>query len=468
MPGADYIMQRRHHFYVATAKFLFYHPQYGIVSVRDPIGTSNASQYGLNPLLLYGLTVPGMPIRWTTFSSGDSPQPLRRILFSAWSQGEGLRGQPDVLMVSRHLAQSDPTLEVDLARIGIALEIAGPREKSLPASLRSAQDKSRWLSNRSISQSMPADQAIAAFSADALVDHIWRARDRRRDLGDRELEDRMEAWLALPSRDPDPSFVVDHGWKAGPWLTSWETSIPPDRERYFSYSGIERRTWLLTGQEPREETDEDEDYTDGGCDNAPEIASNLVACWPNPVKEIAQSIGTTLKALQWFLDDKSDLDRTRRYSLLDMLGIEFDARLGCYAASGPCVLMANKAKALEDIYTDLTGGGDAWPCELVPSKGQADPSWRYVLINPHSRPPSILMVLRGDRIAGRLGDLLLNFDGIRRIDLALYRDVVSTCARASQSPRANGPAMRDFSDRHEDQWANCMWLPGENQGDCVL
>ena len=455
-------MHRSHHFYVATAKFLFRHPQHGIVSARDPIRTSDASQYGLSPILLYGLTVPDLPIRWTTFSSDDTPWPLRQVLFSAWSQGEGLRGQPDVLMVSRHLAQSDPGLETDLAKVGVALDIAGPREKSLPASLRTTQEKCRWLRSRSMPRSMPADQVIAAFSADALADHLERVKDRRRELSDRELEDHMEAWLALPKRNPDPSFVTDDSWKAGPWLTSWETSLPPDRERYFSYSGIERRTWLHTGREPRDESDEGEDIAYEGYDNAPEIARKLIACFPNPAKEIAQSIGTTLKALQWFLYEKSSLDRSKRYSLLDMLGVEFDEHFGCYTARGPCVLVANKASALEDIYTDMTGGGDAWPCELIPSKGQADPSWRYVLINPHSRPPSILMIARGDQIADRMGDLLLNFDGIRRVDPTLYRDVVSTCGRACQSPRANGPEMRDFSNRHRDQWTGCMWLPGEN------
>ena len=457
-------MQRRHHFYVATAKFLFQHPQYGLVSVRDPIRTTDARRYGLRPILLYGLTIPGLPIRWMTFSSDDSPQPLRQILFSAWSQGEGLRGQPDVLIVSRHLAQSDPALKTDLAKIGVALEVAGPREKSLPASLRTAQEKCRWLPSSSTSQSMPADQAIAAFSADALAHHIWRARDRRRDLGDRELEERLEAWLALSSRDPNPSFATNVGWRTGPWLSSWETSLPPDWERYFSHSEIERRTWLLTGQEPRDETDDEEDNSESGYDNAPEIARNLVACWPNPAKEIGHAIGVTLKALKWFLDEKASLNGSRRYSLLDLLGVELDEHFSFYAARGPRVLVAKKASALENIYTDMTGGGDAWPFELVPFKGQADPSWRYVLINPHSRPPSILMVARGDKIADQLDALLLNFDGIRRVDPTLYRDIVSTCAIACQSPRANGPAMRDFSDRHKDRWANCMWLPGENQG----
>lgn len=108
-------MQRLHHFYVATAKFLFHHPQCGIVSVRDPIRTGDASRYGLTPIVLYGLTVVGLPIRWTTFSDHEHRLPLREVLFSAWQQGTGLRGQPDVVMVNRHLAQSDPTLIGDLA-----------------------------------------------------------------------------------------------------------------------------------------------------------------------------------------------------------------------------------------------------------------------------------------------------------------------------------------------------------------
>jgi len=56
---------REHHFYVAIAKFRFHHPGHGIVSVRDPIKIKDAERYGLSPLILYGLTVARLPIRWT-------------------------------------------------------------------------------------------------------------------------------------------------------------------------------------------------------------------------------------------------------------------------------------------------------------------------------------------------------------------------------------------------------------------
>lgn len=60
-------LRREHHFYVAIAKFLFHHPEYGIVSVQDPIKLNDAEKYDLSPLLLYGLTIPGLPIRWMTY-----------------------------------------------------------------------------------------------------------------------------------------------------------------------------------------------------------------------------------------------------------------------------------------------------------------------------------------------------------------------------------------------------------------
>ena len=76
---------REHHFYVAIAKFLFHHPEHGIVSVGDPIKIKDAERYGLSPLILYGLTVAGLPIRWMTFTPVAQPRPSR---MSLWMRGE--------------------------------------------------------------------------------------------------------------------------------------------------------------------------------------------------------------------------------------------------------------------------------------------------------------------------------------------------------------------------------------------
>ncbi len=110
---------REHHFYVAIAKFLFHHPEHGVVSVRDPIKIKDAERYGLSPLILYGITVAGLPIRWMTFTPVDQPRAFRDVLLEAWRNAEGLRGQPDILRINRHLATASPGLIGEMAKIGV-------------------------------------------------------------------------------------------------------------------------------------------------------------------------------------------------------------------------------------------------------------------------------------------------------------------------------------------------------------
>ena len=451
---------REHHFYVAIAKFLFHHPEQGIVSVGAPIKIKDAKQYGLSPLILYGITVAGLPIRWLTFTPVDHPRPFRDVLLDAWRNAKGLRGQPDILRISRHLAMASPELAGDMATIGVRVEVADAKEKSLPASLRSAQDSSRWLLRKHDGNDRSLTGSIQALCRSAQVDHDFRARDGQRSVNNREIEGRIKQWLALPVQVPERTATGGLDWEAGPWLSSWETSLPPDQPRYFNREGFDGSTWLLTGEKASEEIVED-DYlwVDSDYDNAAEIAKNLMTCWPNPPVEIAGYIGITLRELQWFASGKASLDRHARFDLEALLGIEYDESIGIYVGVGPYVLIAHKPLALKDVYESISKGGDARPCEIVPRWGAADPSWRYVLINTYGEPPSIVMAPRGAKITERLPDLLMNYDGIRPVASEFYRDVVSTCTRASREPAANIREMKDFVKRYEEHWAGCAWQP---------
>ena len=133
--------------------------------------------------------------------------------------------------------------------------------------------------------------------------------------------------------------------------------------------------------------------------------------------------------------------------------------MACYVGAGPYVLMAHTPIALKEVYEDISKGGDASPCEIVPYQGNADPSWRYVLINTFGEPPSIVMSPRGDKVTERLPDLLMNYSGITSVSPELYRDVVSTCARACREPVANVREMTDFVKRYEEHWVDCAWQP---------
>ena len=451
---------REHHFYVSIAKFLFHHPEHGIVSVRDPIKIRDAERYGLSPLILYGLTVVGLPIRWMTFTPVDQPRSFQDVLLEAWSKAEGLRGRPDILRINRHLATASPELMREMAKIQVQVEVADTKEKSLPASLRSAQDSCRWLLGKHDKEDRSLAGAIQALCRDAQYDHDFHVRSDHVGVNSRDVKDRIQQWLVLPTQMPVAMVSDELDWKPGPWLSSWESSLPPDQPRYFSPDGFDGRTWLLIGEKAPEDIVEDADFwADSDCDNAAEIIKNLVACWPNTPAEVAKCAGITLRELQWFTAGNAPLDRHARFDLEDLLGIEYDESMGCYTTAGPCVLIAKKPMALKEVYEDLSRGGDASPCEIVPRQGAADPSWRYVLINTYGEPPSIVMAPRGAKITERLPDLLMNYDGIRAVAPEFYRDVVSTCARACREPAVNIREMKDFVKRYEAHWADCAWQP---------
>ncbi|WP_448873234.1 hypothetical protein [Desulfobulbus propionicus] len=451
---------REHHFYVAISKFLFHHPEYGIVSVDDPIKIKDAGRYGLTPLILYGVTVVGLPIRWMTFTPVDQPRAFLEVLLEAWHNAEGLRGSPDILRVNRHLAYANPELVREMAKIGVQVEVADAKEKSLPASLRSAQDSSRWLLRKHDGKDRSFSGSIQALCRDAQDDHDFHVRGGLRGVNNREVEDKIQQWLALPAQIPAPTVTNGLDWAPGPWLSSWEASLPPPQPRYFSHDGFNGRTCLVTGDMASEALIEDDGFwADSVYDNASEIAKNLVACWPNPPAEIAKCVGITLRELQWFISGKAPLDRQARFALETLLGIEYDEIIARYVEAGPYVLVARKPLALKEIYDGISDGGNAEPCEILPRQGAADPSWRYVLINTYGEPPSVVMAPRGAKITERLPDLLMNYAGITPVSPEFYRDVVSTCARACREPAANIREMKAFAKRYQAYWVDCAWQP---------
>ena len=217
----------------------------------------------------------------------------------------------------------------------------------------------------------------------------------------------------------------------------------------------------MTGEKAPDLVDDDDDedfWAESYNDNVADIAKNLVECWPNPSVEIAKAIGTTLRELQWFLAGKAPLEQDGRFNLENLLGIQYDERMGEYTGVGPYVLMAKKIKALEESYITISHGGDARPYEIIPNGGTADPSWRYVLINTYGKPLTIVMSPRGEKITERLPSLLMNYAGIVPVPLEFYRDVAATCARACREPMANIHEMMGFAHRYETTWGSRDWL----------
>jgi hypothetical protein len=92
----------------------------------------------------------------------------------------------------------------------------------------------------------------------------------------------------------------------------------------------------------------------------------------------------------------------------------------------------------------------------VPREGELDPLWRYVLIKRGMWPVCIIMAARGSQLVEQLPALVVNYQGVRGVDPALYRDVVLTCGRASKSPRDNVREMKEFQVRYRERWS--IWV----------
>lgn len=453
---------REHFFNVSIAKHLFYHPSYGIVTANDPIRVRDAAHYGLSPLILYGLSVPGTNVQWLDFAHVEKPQSLLMVLAEAWLIAGGLRGHPDILRVNKHLAQSSPDLAEQLARIGVELKITDSADRALSGALRSVQHSTLSLLPGYEHRGPDIEDPLLVLRRVAFQRHLLITNPSFYGGERKEIVQGTTEWLALPSRRV-VSFSSGGGqdWSQGPWLSAWEKSLPPEMPRFFKTFDEDGDTRLLTGYpEPEYEDDDDDDDEVSGpvCldpydyDNTAELAKGLIECWTSSPREIAKYLGVTQRELNWFIKGTGVLERGAYGLIHSLFELDFDDYTRGYTALGPFILVARKLDAIEFVYDELTQGGDAEPFEIVPSKGEADPSWRYVLVNRMDDPVGIVMAARGSKVADKLGELFLNYEGIQSVDPALYRDVVSTCARAALSPDANVREMLEFMQRYRERW----------------
>lgn len=443
---------RTHYFSMAISKHVFIHRRYGVVFVDDAMQCNEARSYGLSPLLLYALAIPNTSIRLMKFTHLDRPAGIYDTLRAMWANEESsFRGCPEALVVGRSLAEASPELGFRLAHDGIQLVVAGQQVKTSAALLRSAQEKAKELSSprgekaglNNIDDLNNAAEAVASYKSSFPISNlIYRAN--------------MELWSLLPYRSL-PSATGREGvdWSSGPWLNSWETNLPPTSlPRYFHKSDYDNTVWLLfnrgegvpgdavqPGAPPSsyEARSVDEYITIN-------LAKDLLACWPNTMRQIAQSIGTTVQRLNWFLRDKATLDRRMISTLRNILGIEICHETGEYEAAGPCTLIAKDVSAACNLYDEMSHGGDLeFSFEAVPESGLPDASWRYVVFQSWGGYANIMMFERGSKASARLDDnYFINFQGIRTLPSKIYRDVVNTAARASMMPDSNRTEMLAF------------------------
>ena len=423
MPPNHASSLRVHQFYVVLSKRLFLHPRYGIVHVRDPIRLPVAEEYDLKPILIYGLTVAGFPYRWVTFTSQDKPRSLIDVLQEAWRTAEGLRGLPDKIVISQNLATASPTLTTRLKELGIIVDVATAREKSLPAAMRATQEDCR---NIDAPFGQKLDLPVSITKLCDLARQRHKSEIEYPAPSQRE-EERRQGWLNLPFRKFSPIENSGIDWRQGPWLSTWENNVPPAQPMTFHKAG----SWMVFLHKSRIHPDPDDPH-----DTLYEAASALLRCWPNPLSDVAKTIGIKTQDLKWFMAGKAALPPRSRYLLMHILGVTVDES-GYYESTAPCVIIGHDGKTLSNAYNFISSGGDASPFEILPDEGPGDPSWRYFIIDRMWGFAAIAMVYRGAPHLEKIPEILYNYAGIRKLPCLLYMAVVEACSRASRTPGAN-------------------------------
>jgi len=426
-------VEREQFFNVATAKQVFLHAKHGIIFPVDPLPLSEAGMYGLKPLIVYGLTTPGIPGCHLRFSPLDQPQPISNVLTDIWNNEPMLRGMPKKLRISRALSEADDGFVQNLLSKGVEVTFSGANDKSHSGALRSCQKDAWELSFRGRKESL--------LSVDDLNRFASRPRDLRYLLRTPAQREVAKAWESFLYETPPALHIHQLDWKPGSWLNTWESNAARGIRRSLAVDDHSLRSLASA---------HDEELEDIGLDEvAMKTLSSLIHCWPGGLKSVASAIGVTAKDIQWMISGKAELPNGKLSKLLALVGMGIDDRNGYLEAEGPCVLIAETPLHGIACYDSLDHGGDLiFSIDAVPDKGMPDPSWHYLCYMSYDYGLNVLMIPRGSKLTAAMARNFLNFNGTQKIPATIYRDIVSTCAAICRNPETNLDAMSDLSSRH--------------------
>lgn len=432
--------ERRQQFYISYSKYLFLKNDLVVVA-EEPLPLDEARSAGLVPLIMYGITIERLPIRWLKFSRASEPEDLISVLNEGWASAPGLRGRPDVVVVSRMLFDAAPELGSALRSLGVLLEVAGPGDKSTPAALSAAHKSSQSMMYHPKGDAVRLADPLARVNAAGQYEHMDRLKHAH--IFHADKADLIERWMQNQINENADGALDSIAWTQGEWMGSWQQLAEKNTYRGFDKpkNGV---VWMIKVSDP---------VSDRYLQEKQEIVDNLISCWPNDPKDIAAAAGITKLKLSWYRTRKRPLHYDEEAKLLELLGVEkfADDR----PDFSPCVLIARVSTHARNVYEDMSGGGDAEPYEITPASGVIDPSWQYILLNGYSWMPVFFMVQRGSTTSANLEKTFMNFGGTKAVPESIYKDIVSTCAQACMAVEANLPTVTAFASRQK-QWLTRM------------
>ncbi|MFM0504819.1 hypothetical protein [Paraburkholderia caffeinilytica] len=195
----------------------------------------------------------------------------------------------------------------------------------------------------------------------------------------------------------------------------------------------------------------------GRDDNAAEIVSALLGCWPEPWLAVASRAGVTKVELDAWLARKGTLADDVLSRLMSIFGLTYPRceRAGEAADSaanaGHYMLFAgNSPERVTRAYAFVTAGDpDAASVELIPAGRTPEHRWRYLLILRGADIPSLICFPRVGRSAQLLElGRLARFHGQFAVSADFYEAVQALRADVEQRPTRVLHAMRTLHRVH--------------------
>ena len=425
---------------VAAARCVLFHDEKGIVFARKPpVPRNEIESWGLEHLLVYFVAAANTRIHWMTFSTVESPRPLRDVLMEAWGQGVGLRGVPDVLTVSRPMAAM-MDLEPWLFSLGVRLKVAEAEDKRVGAALAYAQQQAATLPW--FAQQRSPVTSVADLNQRVTKTHGWTAEYAQEGYDANAKNAR--SWLALPPRALPECVSVGESsaldWRPGEALWSWEATAEREAPRYWDQ--CETGWWLLPGLDP--DTPEGAELEEEAKRHA-ETRNRLntaLACWPNGRADVARAAGLSSGELSAFL--RASYPAFCPLMLVFLLGVCLTTDGYNSSFEGPRVYVATQPGPARKLIEGLAYAG-RHAAEILTDTATPDPSWRYLITTDSCASLCIVMVARGSAASTMLdgpGEVV-TMAPVRHSKL--YQATVAVSARACLSTEANVTEMREFS-----------------------
>lgn len=486
---------RHHRLVVGLSKFVFLHPQHGVVFAQEPLPHREALSLGLSTLILYAVSPIETPVHWIVFSR--EARPLAEVLEEAWNKGEGLRGPPDRVLVSRYLKEHVPSINASLASYGVEVEVVNKADKAHAAVLRTVQSKAAEVSF------CLKDKALTLDGLNESAQEYYRLWLTLFDRPKGQKVASREVYGQLPARAPPPIVRGRRlDWVPGAWLCSHESAVEHALPRcFYQCDGItrlltgsaydvalaekhrlkhftsaqetERKIWAPdsepeNGYDPLRltDTDEDDEAEEDEADDSDfmeelEAEADLkniramLRCWPNTYKEVAHAADMTLKELNRNLSGKHGAGVDALGRVFHILGFEIDDE-GYRVPVGPCALIFRTLRSAQHCFNALSAGGDQrYGFEVLPKNGIPDPSFRYLLFESHGDNPCVLMIPRGQMAGGTLDKHFINCrERPELVDVKFYRGLMTACSKACASPESNTKVMEQWAYENRKELEN--------------